>query len=222
VVADGFLFRPHFSTTQGKFRAGTAFCVRLDGQDEPVLLTALHLLGPSGGLPAEVAPLDVPRVVRGVELEDCFDAGKRVPVGNAALVIAEAARLGKPGKAGDVLAFRVPRTASVHAARLAAQGPAQGEKVWLAASVVGGAPPAQRLHEAQATGTTPEGELVYQFATPGLQLRATSGAPVLNAAGEVVAINLGGYEEGGKVHGIGNPVTQFRPFLEAAARNAGR
>jgi len=49
------------------------------------------------------------------------------------------------------------------------------------------------------------------------QLRATSGAPIVNAKGEVVAVNIGGIEH--PLHGqlaYMNPVTSVRKLLEAS------
>jgi hypothetical protein len=40
---------------------------------------------------------------------------------------------------------------------------------------------------------------------------------VLNSAGEVLAIHLGGGAAGGELRGVGNPVKRFRAFLEEAA-----
>jgi hypothetical protein len=36
------------------------------------------------------------------------------------------------------------------------------------------------------------------------------------------AVNLGGFEDEGKIIGVGNPVGRFRKFLEAAAQIAAR
>jgi hypothetical protein len=59
-------------------------------------------------------------------------------------------------------------------------------------------------------------ELEYDYGRGGINLGGTSGAPVLNAASEVVAINLGGGENGGKVFGMGNPCTSVLELLKGA------
>jgi hypothetical protein len=215
-VPDGFVLRPTFETTLGKIAAGTAFPVQFPGQDRPLILTAIHLLGPAGGLPDDVPPTEVPRVVKGITLTDCFNPSGPSIKGGAPVVIPGAGPLGKATKAGDVLAFWGPAGPGFRPGRLAAASPAKGERVWLAASLREGAPPAQRLHAATVLGVDESGDLEYRYDNPNLSIRATSGAPVLNAAGEVVAINLGGGRVGKDIHGIGNPVGRFAPHLEAA------
>jgi len=217
-VPDNCLFRPTFQTIYGDTTAGTAFAVQLPGQSRMIVVTALHLLGPDGGLQGEIQPRDVGRGVKSVVLQDLFDERREVDIGAEALIIPDAAPLGRPSKAGDIIAFWAPKEAKLRPLQLASRAPLEGERVWLAASLEGGAPATQRLHGATVAGLGPFGDYVYEFDNPQLGLRATSGAPVLNSAGEVVAINLGGGSNFGKVFGSGNHVDRFRPFLEAAAK----
>lgn len=68
--------------------------------------------------------------------------------------------------------------------------------------------------------TAPKGknkQFLYRYFLPKPQLRATSGAPVVNAEGEVVAMNLGGWT-GKFTYGIGNGVEGIRSLL-ASVRN---
>ena len=86
--------------------------------------------------------------------------------------------------------------------------------MWLAAQVLDGAPPTERLHAAR-TGDVPSSatsDLNYEFENPDIDHRATSGAPILNGDGDVVAINLG--------LGFANPVVRFRYYLEKAANES--
>jgi hypothetical protein len=215
---DWFVFRPTFTTTEGEIRAGSAFFVRLPDHPHPILLTAIHLLGPAGGMAKDVPPADVPKVVHRLRLNDCFSEGHEIQFASEPLVIPEAAPLGEPGKAGDVLAFWGPSDKRIHVLELAPEAPGKDEPVWLVAPLRSGAPAEQRLHPASMVGITKAGEYVYRFDNPKLSIRGTSGAPVLNAAGELVAINLGGYDDDGKVFGLGNPVEQFKRHLLAAAK----
>lgn len=216
-VPDRFVFRPEFQTTNGPVQAGTAFAILLPNLSRPVLLTAIHLLGPAGGLAQAIPAAEVPRAVTQVSLEDCFDSSPLETFDARAILIPDAAPLGSASKAGDLVAFWLPMDAAVHPARLARTNPKAGTKVWLAASLVEGAPPSQRLHAATVRGIDEEGNIVYLFDNVRLSIRATSGAPVLDSKGEVVAVNLGGYEENGMKFGLGNPIDRFRPHLESAA-----
>ena len=214
-VPDNAVFRPTFDTTLGSVDAGTAFAVQLEGRTQPAVLSALHLLGSAGGLDEQVSAADVGKVMKNVKLVDCFKEGTPIEIGNSAIVIADAALVGKPAKAGDVIAFLSPEGSGVHAFRLAESFPKPGERVWLAAQIFEGAPIDQRLHPATVTGKFPTGECQYRFDNQ-IKVTATSGAPVLNAAGEVVAINLAALNVEGKIHGVGNPVEVFRPAIMAA------
>jgi hypothetical protein len=156
--------------------------------------------------------------MKALTLTDCFDSSIHIARPGPPLVIPDAGPLGQATRAPDILAFWGPEGPSVAAGRLAAATPARGVRVWLAASLREGAPPAQRLHPATVLGTDQDGDLLYRFDHPHLSLRATSGAPVPNAAGAVVAINLGGGREGKDLHGVGNPVGRFGPPLDAAVK----
>jgi hypothetical protein len=222
LVPDGSLLRPTFVTTLGTINAGTAFHISLPGQTRSILLTAIHLLGPDGGSPRKVLPAELPQVVKSVALKDCFDPSLEIANAGAPVVIPEAAALDDPSKAGDILAFWGSQTPQIHNYRLADAKVAKGTRVWLAAAVLEGAPATQRLHAATVAGLTQDGFLLYRYENPKLSIRATSGAPVLNSSGEVVAINLGGAEQKGFVYGVGNPVGRFLPYLESAIKRQNR
>ncbi len=216
-VPDGFVLRPTFQTTRGDAPAGTAFAITLPGRPRAILLSALHLLGESGGLKEDIPAKDVPGALKGVVVSDCFDR-RRPPIrlGKEVVSIPDAASFPGPSKAGDIVAILVPTDVKLETRRLAAKMPAKGDRVWLAAEVFAGAPKGRRLHPARIDGTE-AGYLLYVFEEADIELVGTSGGPVLNAAGEVVAIHLsGGKTPDGKLLGGGNPASRFRPILEAA------
>lgn len=217
-VPDRFVFRPTFVTSRGTASAGTAFITMLPAQATPVAVTAIHLLGPAGGLDQDVPGVEVPEVIRQVVLQECYDTDLELDVGGKALSIPSAAPLNSPSEAGDIAAFWVVSSSLVSALPLAESDPVVGERVWLAGPVIGGAPRDQRLHSARVLMFEKQ-NVYYQYDNPQLELRATSGAPVLNAKGEVIAINLGGGELEGNVIGVGNPVGRFRSHLLRAAIN---
>jgi hypothetical protein len=217
-VPDRFVFRPTMTTRFGPVAAGRAFLVSIPHQRMPIALTAIHLLGPAGGLDRDVPAAEVPEAIQSVLLEECFDPSIQLDIGGHALLIASAAPLGESSQAGDVAAFWVAGSPDVTALPLASDDPKQGEPVWLACPVIAGAPPQRRLHAAHIYAAE-DRKLYYRYENSQIELRATSGAPVLNSNGEVVAINLGGGELEGELIGVGNPVSRFGPHLIEAATN---
>jgi hypothetical protein len=221
-VPDGLIFRPTFETDEGEIRAGTAFPLRLTGYPRPVIVTALHLLGPGGGMSRDVSHGEIAKAVKRLRLDDCFAASRTILLESEPLVIPEAAPIGKSGNAGDLAAFWAPMEEHVYCLEMSEAKPVAGESVWLAASLLRGAPADQRLHGASVLGTDEYGLLLYRYDNPKLSKQATSGAPIVNRAGQLVAINLGGYESEGAVIGAGNPVSRFRKYLEAAAQRSAK
>lgn len=207
---EAILYRPTFDTSLGRVEAGTASCVQLEGVSRPVILTALHLFGPAGGLAQDIAPGQLAKTVHGYNLQ---------PIGpGRALAGSAGTALSLPAQAGDIAAFWCPDKVKLKPLRLGAM-PRKGDPVWLAAQVVGGAPEEQLLHPATYQGLH-EGMLVFVYKNSGLELRATSGAPILNSSGQLVGINYGGGSEDGHLVGLANPVSRFGPPLLKAARSS--
>ncbi|OAI47457.1 hypothetical protein AYO44_09495 [Planctomycetaceae bacterium SCGC AG-212-F19] len=215
-VPDGFVLQPEFQIKKKSFAAGTAFVVKLEGFPRPVILSAIHLVGPAGGYTEDVPAAKLAQVVEKVTFTDQFTGKNAMWVTQGVLTIPDAAPLGKTGKAGDIMALWAPDKAALKPAPLAAKTPAKGETVWVATRA-GGAPATQRLHRATVI-LEEEGKLYYFYDNPKFEIQGTSGAPVLNAAGEVVGINLGGGTSQGKVGGVANPVGVFREHLVEACK----
>lgn len=214
------VFRARYFTPDGEFSAGVAFAAEIPGAG-PVLATAHHVFGSAGGFPREVASSELPGYVRRAAFQDAFDPSAGLWAARA-LAIEGAAPFDENSPAGDVAAF-LPReddaassaTARLAPFALATRTAEPGERVWLAAPVIG--LEGRRLHGAVATEISDEG-LWIRFDEPEIDLTATSGAPVLNARGEVAGIAVGGTEEVDGVYGLVNPVDRFRDALAAAAR----
>jgi hypothetical protein len=219
---DGLIFRPTFETDEGEICAGTAFPLRLAGYPRPVVVTALHLFGPGGGMSREVPPGEIGEAVRRLRLDDCFAASRTILLESEPLVIPESAPFGKSGNAGDLAAFWAPIDEHLYCLEMSETKPVVGESVWLAAWLLRGAPKEQRLHRASVLETGDDGQLHYRFDNPNHFGQATSGAPIVNQAGQLVAINIGGYKSWGAFIGIGNPVNRFRKYLEAAAQRTAK
>lgn len=185
--------RPAFTVDGERLEAGTAFVLKSPGPDGKILLvTAQHLFGPSGGLDADIAWDAMPANVSAVTCEPLESEGPWK--GGKAFAIPGAHGMSDVMALKDIAAFplRWERASAVpRPLVLASKMPAAGERVWLVAQVIEGAPPSQLLHPGKPVYDG-RGLLQFVYDNPGLVLRATSGAPVVNAAGELVGINLGG------------------------------
>lgn len=214
VVPPGSLFRPDFFTTAGPVRAGTAFAARLRGSEYPLILSSLHLLGPAGGLPDDLPAEQVPQLWHGLDLSDCVSGQSIKRLAGEGLLISQAKPFPEVSPRGDVIAYQPSSVLNFRPFPLADSMPRAGETVWLVSEVIG----SQSLtHRATVRGIE-RGWLAYEFAEGSLELRATSGAPVLNTAGQVVAINAGGRQGDGVTIGMGSPVTLFYDQLQRAAK----
>ena len=219
------VFRPVFTTPQGPLNAGTAFIARLDHCDEPVLLTAMHLFGPGGGLAQPMSADDIKHGVSQAELTGfgrnakhmLFEVDSLTPE-NATPCCTSERMVG----VGDVAAFTAPARLKPIALPMAPNDVAAGDRVTLLAPLAGAADAGLR-HDAVVLGMH-DGFLLYKFDDPTIPLRATSGAPVVDAAGRLVAINLtGGHlskDDPAAMIGGGNPVIAWRGAVEAACQAA--
>jgi hypothetical protein len=171
------------------FKAGTAVCVRTAPGAKPLMLTALHLFGPAGGLKRDIAPGELDKQVRAAAATDL--AGKQL------LVKAQgtATHSGYPMTAqgdvsGDVVAFRMAPASKAAVLPLAPNATLEDSWLWLVGDVAGSKTPCQRLFPARvevrgSTSTTVE----FREDFP---LTAFSGAPLVNARGEVAGLLIGG------------------------------
>ncbi|KYF58086.1 hypothetical protein BE08_41145 [Sorangium cellulosum] len=205
--------RPEFDTAEGRLSAGTAFFVSIPGEASPLGLTAHHLFGEAGGLERQVSATELGQLVRAVRFRE-IDLDEEGPLPAGPMVVLPSA--GHAREAGDwstdVAAFRAPARLSPRALRLAPRNAAPGEPVWLVAEVLGGDSAGQRLHRARVVHSEPA-LLAYRFEDTTLELRATSGAPVVNAGGEVVGLQVSGGPEGDILWGNAHPVESVRDHV---------
>jgi hypothetical protein len=212
VVTAGTLFRPTFNTFDGPVAAGTAFAARLPGSSTPIILSALHLLGPAGGLPNDIPASELTHAWRSLEVDDCVTSQTVGLIAGRPLPLLSTAPFPQQSQQGDVVAYLPNERGTFQTLPLASSPPAPNDVVWLVSQVIGSN---AIVHKAKVLGEE-DGWLVYQFESNSLELRATSGAPVVNSAHQVVAVNAGGGTDGGVVMGLGTPVTKFLAPLTAA------
>jgi hypothetical protein len=221
---EGLVLRPTFEVEGNRYPAGTAFVVAFEGHT--LVLTAHHLLGPPGGMPKIVTAADVPSTILGVALKDAW-TGTRLGRAARPLLIADAKPMTED-PAADIAVFRAEArnsldigartTASLKPARFADTAPKVGDAVWLAAALVSGDKD-KRLHPAKVVQVEANGVYV-KYEETALDLTGTAGAPLVNAAGDVVGMALGGGVMDGELIGLANPLPAIKKRVEAGLARA--
>ena len=208
-VSTGMLFRPRFGTSEGEARAGTAFAAKLTGSSETLIISALHLFGPAGGLKTNIQAEKLATVWKRLVVEDCKSQNYFGEIRMQPIELGAARPHPEKSDLGDIAVCKVTDATDIEALPLSQRVPANGERVWLVSKVAGSGSlmhPAtiQRLHE---------GWLHYSFDDDSINLQATSGAPIVDYTGSVVAVNASSTKKGGKTIGSGTPVFNFYPTL---------
>jgi hypothetical protein len=210
IAARSLILQPSFVAASGPFAAGKAVPVRAAAAPNGVVvLSCHHIFGPSGGLPAQLEASALPGFIKKASVADLD--GKTFELGPA-LVVPHAKEFTLPDAGGDVSVFQAPKELAARALDLAPGLPQAGERVWLMASLEGRT---ELLQPANVTGAADK-IVVYQFDSADLDLNGTSGGPVVNAQGQLVALNLGGGPMQGVLRAFGIPVPSLRRALTAA------
>lgn len=193
-VSDYAIWRPFFFTDFGNQAIdeirGTAFAVKIGPDNKVYLLTSLSLLGPTGGLTRQIEPGQIRKLVTEVVIGEAFGATDsnftlKLPV-EPSLEVHDIAYWME----ADVLLLPTESSkARFRPLGLAAQAPKQGDTIWLATAVFGGAPASQTTHEATVLDAAEDGSLRYAFANLSLKLDAAQGAPLVDATGQVVGMH---------------------------------
>jgi len=223
-IADGFVVRPEFCSGFESTFAGYGFVVKAPGFETPLLLTALHVMDEmikkkgidmSGGNGAYTGR-ELPAVLTGVNLYNVYAANWMIAsLGEAGpmLVLPEAnLDAPEPLSDGDIAAFRVANPQGLAPAELAPGPPRVGQPIWLAACKGNGA--TQRAIKAVVVKQD-ERSLVFRYAENKLP-PFTSGAPLIDAQGRVVGINVGGGDYREQRFGHANHVANIRRHLAQA------
>ncbi len=226
-LADGAVVRPEFCVGFVSTFAGYAFVVQnpIDGQ--PLLLTALHVMDEllrKQGVDAHGDNLaytgrELPAKLTHVNLYDVFAPNWMLAfLGKSGrMLVLPGARLRDPEPRSDrdIAAFAVDDARGLAPLTLAPTPPAVGEPLWMAASFGGGNK--QRLFKAVVVACWDQG-LIYRYENPGDKPQYTSGSPLLDRHGRVVALTVGGGHYAGQHFGHGNHVGNIRAHLAAAKR----
>jgi hypothetical protein len=203
--------RPTFHTAEGTHAAGTAYLVKWD-DGRHILLTAQHLFGQMGGMSRDIGGAEMPRIFKSLEAKSADDATIQVEA-DRLVVLPDATTFTQTVVNRDLAAFLVADPGKAAVLALATELPAKGAPVYLVAELADQRP--GRLWPARVEAAAPD-IIIYTFDDPELDLRATSGAPLIDAHGRVVATNLGGGKSDGRLVCFGNPVVSMRGMLAGA------
>jgi hypothetical protein len=199
---------------EGSFSAGTAFVCEYPDSSRQLLITAHHLFGPGGGLDSEIPWNQLNQVIKLTVGLSMHDASVHL-VSKKALLIPGARPLDKKGLNDDIAAFELDYDKTRSTLKLSKDAPKVGERVWLYGRQIGSS--FVELIPCTVINSSPK-QLDYSVDRKPFELCATSGAPVLNAEGQVVAVNIGGRQDGEKFVGLGNPSTSVLAHLEGALK----
>lgn len=207
--------KPTFMTGYDSFSGGTAFLCRIEQLDLNLILTAHHLFGPACGWEKDFAWDEIEsrfEVMTGLSMGGDY---KKYITSSELVVIPGARGVDEKGYDQDICAWKIPSGNRLPTLELADKLPKKGDPVYLFARERGSE--VLKLFKATVVISTTS-EFEYGF-DKTVVLGGTSGAPVLNEQGKVVAINIGGYEnKKKKTVGIGNPQPAILKMLKGAVK----
>ncbi|WP_404307559.1 hypothetical protein [Neorhodopirellula lusitana] len=125
--------------------------------------------------------------------------------------------LGLPGasaefeasQSGDVVVFIPQESKELNPISISDTDPEKGDVVWLLSPNLAND---SLVHRAISVSVIHDGFLVYEFDEP-IVIAGTSGAPIVNEEGLIVAVHRGGGTNDGKTIGVGTLANRFLPSL---------
>ncbi|MGA8705530.1 MAG: trypsin-like peptidase domain-containing protein [Steroidobacteraceae bacterium] len=215
---DAFAGEPEFNTTGGRGSAGSAGVVKLKDGTSSYIVSARHLLGPEGAFDGQGAAKDVAAFVKSIRITSFFSGSARNYHVAGLLVPATRLETHSSEPLDDLTIYLIKdHLAQGPVVPLADRVPAQRTQIWLVATVRGGVPDGQIMQSGRvaSNGAWPKW-LIFQFDNDRIVPGGASGAPVVNAAGEVVGVYSGHRTEQGHVLGFAIPA----PLIATAIRTA--
>jgi hypothetical protein len=209
VLSTGTLFHPRFGTSEGEVNAGTAFAAKLTGKSQILILSALHLFGPAGGLKSNIEPDKLTTVWKKLVVEDCKTQNYFGEIQMQPINLSGAKPHPQKSDLGDIAACKVNDPTAIEALPLSQRVPSNGEHVWLVSKLPG----SRELIHPATVEQLDNGWLRYSFVNRDIDMRSTGGAPIIDHKGKVVAVNANITQRSGKTIGYGTPVVNFYPTL---------
>ncbi|MDA7905165.1 serine protease, partial [Rhodopirellula sp.] len=210
-ISTGTLFHPRFGTSEGEVNAGTAFAAKLTGKSQILIVSALHLFGPAGGLKTNIQADKLTTAWKKLVVEDCKSQNYFGEIQMQPINLSGARPHPQKSAIGDIAACTVTDATAIKALPLSQRIPSNGERVWLVSKLPGSR---ELLHPATVERLD-DGWLLYSFPDRSINLQSTSGAPIIDHKGQVVAVNASNAIKDGKTIGYGTPVVNFYPTLAA-------
>lgn len=222
VKLDGFVLRPeiHYAESSKARAGGLAFLV--DEGDARYALMPYQLFGAASGMPA-ISAEAMPSAVRKVALSEVGSGAWLVnggsplrtamaPVGDSAAKDLVVIPVEKP--TGGLSTLSTGNRAAPKPGKLASVEAKKGDAVWLVTPVGGATTTLHRATVAEVNGDF----LFYDMADASLELAGTAGAPVVNATGEVVGMQVGVIRfEDGVLAGSAAPLSAIRARIGEAS-----
>lgn len=224
-IPDHFVLRPEFSSGYESTFAGYSFVVSHPQSGQPILLTALHVMDEmlrKKGIDATpdnegYTGNELPQHITGVNLYNVFAANWMISmVGSASrMLVLPGSRIKdeEPRSDRDIAAFRFDNADAFRPGKIADHVPQPGEAVWLVATH--GRGDTRRTFKAVVVAVTDQ-SFIFRFEDQEKGPQYSSGAPIVNQAGEVVAINVGGGKYKGQRFGHGNHSDNIRKHLQSS------
>lgn len=213
-VPDNVLMKPTFLLANQSWSGGTAFLVQAPDKRGALLVTCHHLFGPATGRDEQMSGEQIRTEVRaaiGLSMQDT----KTVIVADRYVAFKGARGQDGEGAEKDLAAFAVKADQPPTTLEFAEDAPRIGQLVYMFARLRSEAAP--RLLQATITQVEPNW-LLYTFKERTIDLAGTSGAPILNEAGKVIGMNVGGNDQNGEVIGAANPATRMKENLASGPK----
>lgn len=218
-VGDHTILHPSFATAIGEFSAGTIFLTKVEGDDRLLAITALHIFGPSSGLPRQYSTTELKAFIRDVSIEDAFDQQHQQLAWRLEPVAVRDAVVNKSHAVGDLALFLVTGCKeNLPYFKFGLKAVKAGDRVWLATRVSSGADAALRTHRGNVVSVN-KNEIKVKYDNSKLAFSGTSGSPILNENGEVIGINTGKSIENGVVLGYANPAIEAYGLVRRALQS---
>jgi hypothetical protein len=175
----------------GEHRAGTGVIARVSKGEPLLLLTALHIFGPSGGLEKQFSSASLDDRITKI---DGFSMDGKIRVASAAgsKIKTGFPIDGKNNVSGDVAAFAVEGKAETEGLILAEAPPKVGDPLWLVGDEASSTAPSQKLWIMKVVSVKPAALTLNTGVR--IDLRAFSGAPLVDANGRLAGLLIGAGE----------------------------